>query len=56
MPQRIGGLRKRSLRRQHFALAYGAKSVTDTRSELGVRTDKSFVMADSVLTLRGRFA
>ena len=25
-----------------FALAYGAKSVTDTRSELGLRTDKSF--------------
>ncbi len=39
-----------------FALAYGAKSVTDTRSELGLRTDKSFVMSDSVLTLRGRAA
>ncbi len=25
-----------------FALAYGAKSVTDTRSELGLRTDKSY--------------
>ena len=29
-----------------FALAYGAKSVTDTRSEVGLRTDKSFAMTD----------
>nr|WP_275944979.1 autotransporter domain-containing protein [Bradyrhizobium sp. dw_411] len=40
----------------NFALAYGAKSVTDPRSELGIRTDKSFAVADGVLTLRGRFA
>jgi uncharacterized protein with beta-barrel porin domain len=39
-----------------FALSYGANSVTDTRSELGIRTDKSFAMPDSVLTLRGRLA
>jgi uncharacterized protein with beta-barrel porin domain len=39
-----------------FALAYGAKSVTDTRSEIGVRTDKSWAMPDSIFTLRGRFA
>ncbi|WP_244521900.1 autotransporter outer membrane beta-barrel domain-containing protein [Bradyrhizobium embrapense] len=39
-----------------FALAYGAKSITDERSELGFRTDKSFAMADGVLTLRTRFA
>jgi uncharacterized protein with beta-barrel porin domain len=39
-----------------FALAYGAKSVTDTRSELGIRTDKSWAMQDSILTLRGRVA
>ncbi len=39
-----------------FALAYGAKSVTDPRSELGLRTDKSFAMQDGILTLRGRFA
>jgi fibronectin-binding autotransporter adhesin len=39
-----------------FALAYGSKSVADTRSELGLRTDKSFAMQDSILTLRGRFA
>jgi uncharacterized protein with beta-barrel porin domain len=40
----------------NFALAYGAKSVTDPRSELGVRTDRSFAMPDGVLTLRSRFA
>ena len=39
-----------------FALGYGAKSVTDTRSELGLRTDKSFAMQTAVLTLRGRVA
>jgi uncharacterized protein with beta-barrel porin domain len=39
-----------------FALAYGAKNVTDSRSELGIRTDKSFAMQDAILTLRGRFA
>jgi autotransporter-associated beta strand protein len=39
-----------------FALAYGARDVTDSRSELGIRTDKSFAMQDTVLTLRGRFA
>ena len=39
-----------------FALSYGAKDVTDSRSELGIRTDKSYAMADGVLTLRGRFA
>lgn len=40
----------------NFALAYGAKSVTDPRSELGIRTDKSFAMPDGVLVLRGRLA
>jgi T5SS/PEP-CTERM-associated repeat protein/autotransporter-associated beta strand protein len=39
-----------------FALAYGAKSVTDMRSELGLRTDKSYAMQDGILTLRGRVA
>ena len=39
-----------------FALAYGAKSVTDTRSELGLRTDKSWALTDAILTLRGRAA
>jgi autotransporter-associated beta strand protein len=40
----------------NFALAYGAKTVTDPRTELGLRSDKSFAMPDSVLTLRGRLA
>jgi uncharacterized protein with beta-barrel porin domain len=39
-----------------FALAYGARDVTDTRSELGLRTDKSYAQADGILTLRGRVA
>ena len=39
-----------------FALAYGAKDVTASRSELGIRTDKSWAMRDSIFTLRGRFA
>src|SRR6202166_3877383 len=39
-----------------FALAYGAKDVTDTRSELGIRTDKSWAMQGAILTLRSRFA
>ncbi|MGY8676972.1 autotransporter domain-containing protein [Bradyrhizobium sp. UFLA05-153] len=38
------------------ALTYAAKSVTDTRSEFGVRMDKSFAAQDGVLTLRSRFA
>jgi uncharacterized protein with beta-barrel porin domain len=40
----------------NFALAYGAKAVTDVRTEFGFRTDKSFAVADGILTLRGRFA
>jgi autotransporter-associated beta strand protein len=39
-----------------FALSYNAKDVTDTRSELGIRTDKSWAMTDGILTLRGRVA
>ena len=39
-----------------FALAYGSKSVTATRSELGLRSDKSFAMQDGIFTLRGRAA
>jgi outer membrane autotransporter protein len=39
-----------------FARASGSKSVTDTRSELGVRTDKSFAAENAILTLRGRVA
>jgi uncharacterized protein with beta-barrel porin domain len=39
-----------------FALAYAAKSVTDSRSELGLRTDKSYAVNAGILTLRGCFA
>jgi uncharacterized protein with beta-barrel porin domain len=39
-----------------FALTYGAKNVTATRSELGLRSDKSFIVGDVILTLRGRAA
>ena len=39
-----------------FALSYASKSVTDTRSELGIRSDKSYAMPDGVVTLRGRVA
>jgi autotransporter-associated beta strand protein len=39
-----------------FALSYAAKDVTASRSELGVRTDRSFAVSNGILTLRGRFA
>jgi uncharacterized protein with beta-barrel porin domain len=39
-----------------FALAYGAKSVTATRSEIGARADKSWALQNAILTLRGRVA
>ena len=35
---------------------YAAKDVTASRSELGIRTDKSFAMQNAILTLRGRAA
>jgi uncharacterized protein with beta-barrel porin domain len=39
-----------------FALNYAAKDVTASRTELGVRTDRSYAMPDAILTLRGRLA
>jgi uncharacterized protein with beta-barrel porin domain len=39
-----------------FALGYGAKSVTASRSELGLRADKSYAMQDAIFTLRVRAA
>jgi len=40
-----------------FALAFGSDTMTDVRSELGFRTDKSFAMRDdATLILRGRAA
>ena len=40
----------------NFVLSYAGRSVTDPRSELGLRTDKSFAVQDGILTLRTRFA
>jgi autotransporter-associated beta strand protein len=40
----------------NFALNYGAHDATDARTELGIRTDKSWAVNDGALTLRGRFA
>jgi autotransporter-associated beta strand protein len=39
-----------------FALNYAARDVTASRTELGVRTDRSFALPNAVLTLRGRLA
>jgi uncharacterized protein with beta-barrel porin domain len=39
-----------------FALNYAARDVTASRTELGVRTDRSFAMQSAILTLRGRLA
>ncbi len=39
-----------------FALSYAAKDVTASRSELGLRSDKSFAMQDGIFSLRGRAA
>jgi autotransporter-associated beta strand protein len=39
-----------------FALSYASQSITDSRSELGLRTDKSYALTNAVLTLRGRLA
>jgi uncharacterized protein with beta-barrel porin domain len=40
----------------NFALNYTGKDVSDVRSELGIRADKSYPMPNGVLTLRGRVA
>ncbi len=39
-----------------FALNYAGKTVTAPRTELGLRTDKTFAAADGDLLLRGRLA
>ncbi|MGP9809918.1 autotransporter outer membrane beta-barrel domain-containing protein [Rhodopseudomonas sp. NSM] len=39
-----------------FALDYAAKTATATRSEIGLRSDKSFALDGALLTLRGRAA
>ncbi len=38
-----------------FALTYAARNVTSPRTEIGLRTDRSFAWVNSVLTLRSRF-
>jgi outer membrane autotransporter protein len=37
-----------------FALSYAGKTVTSTRTELRLRSDKSFAADDAILTLRAR--
>jgi autotransporter-associated beta strand protein len=39
-----------------FALSYASKTVTDTRSEVGLRSDKSLAMENGIFTLRSRVA
>ncbi|MET0219976.1 MAG: autotransporter outer membrane beta-barrel domain-containing protein [Tardiphaga sp.] len=39
-----------------FALAYAAKGIASPRTELGLRSDRSFAVVDALLTLRGRAA
>jgi hypothetical protein len=42
--------------RNQFALAYASTTTTNIRTELGAQTDKSFVVRDGIVTLRGRAA
>lgn len=39
-----------------FALAYASQGIASPRTELGLRSDRSFDVKDAVLTLRGRAA
>src|SRR3982074_3103611 len=39
-----------------FALNYASKSVTASRSEIGLRADQSWAFTEAILTLRGRAA
>ena len=39
-----------------FALSHASQTVTDTRTELGARFDKSFALTNALLTLGGRLA
>ncbi|KJC36633.1 autotransporter [Bradyrhizobium sp. LTSP885] len=39
-----------------FALNYAGQTTTAARTELGLRTDKSYALQDAMLTLRGRAA
>jgi autotransporter-associated beta strand protein len=39
-----------------FALSYSRRNVTDSRSEIGVRTDRAFAIRNGLLTVNGRLA
>jgi uncharacterized protein with beta-barrel porin domain len=39
-----------------FALSYSGRNVTDSRSEIGVRTDQTFAIRNGLLTVNGRLA
>ena len=39
-----------------FALSYASRDISSARTELGIRSDKSFMLESAVLTLRGRAA
>ena len=39
-----------------FALSYASRDITSTRTELGLRADKSFALQTALVTLRGRAA
>jgi uncharacterized protein with beta-barrel porin domain len=39
-----------------FALSYAGRNVTDSRSEIGVRTDQTFAIRNGLLTVNGRLA
>ena len=39
-----------------FALSFASQTMTNVRSELGLRGDKAFAVRDGTLTLRGRVA
>jgi uncharacterized protein with beta-barrel porin domain len=38
------------------ALSYNAQTVTDSRTELGLRGDRSYALQNGIFTLRGRLA
>ena len=52
----LPGYAEKAVATNTFGLNYAAKDATATRSELGLRTDKSFALSDGVLTLRSRAA
>ena len=49
-------MRKARSRPRHLRAELRGEDVTATRSEFGLRADKSFALTDAILTLRGRAA